>query len=192
MASSHITRWWDRDVDEKGRRIRSDLRQVAHSIWDWASSCAQSRLGDDAGTAELLDLAIAHASAYLDKYAIPLNSHSESHLIRLLRRCFWSVLQRQARQLRRIELIGDSSELSDIATDNTWSDQIDNRLDFEKLIGLLSERARSVLALRVAGYEWAEIATLLETTPGAIKKSFLRELGEVQRKFRSSPKPRST
>ncbi len=192
MASSHITRWWDRDVDEKGRRIRSDLRRIAHKIWDWASNYTKSRLGDDAGTAELLDTAIAQASAYLDKNAIPLNAHSESHLIGLLRRCFWTVLQRQAKQLRRLELIGGNSDLSDIATDNTWSDHIENRIDFERMIGLLSERARTVLALRVAGYDWQEIAAFFETTPGAIKKSFLRELRELQRKVRPPKRPRST
>src|SRR5436305_4393277 len=183
MASSHITRWWDRDVDEKGRRIRSDLRLIAHEIWDWACHCTQSRLGDNAATAELMDNAIAQASAYLDKYAVPLNAHSDSHLAGLMRRCFWAVLQRHVKQLRRLEFVGDNSQLSDLATDATWSSQIENRIDFERIIGLLTDRGRRVLALRDAGYDWKEVATLLGITPGAVKKSFLREIRELQCKF---------
>jgi DNA-directed RNA polymerase specialized sigma24 family protein len=191
MATSHTTRWWDRDVDEKGRRIRSDLRMIAHEIWDWACKCTQARLGDNAPTAELMDKAIAQASAYLDKYAVPMNSHSDSHLTGLMRRCFWSVLQRQAKQLLRLELVGDNSKLSDLAADSTWSNQIENRVDFERIVGLLSDKCRRILALRGAGYDWNEIATFLGTTPGAVKKSFLREIGQLRRKFHPFKRPRN-
>jgi DNA-directed RNA polymerase specialized sigma24 family protein len=183
MASCHTTRWWDRDVDEKGRRIRPDLRMIAHEIWDWACNCTQSRLGDNAATAELMDTAIAQASTYLDKYAVPLNAHSDSHLTGLMRRCFWTVLQRQVKQLRRLEFVGDNSKLSDLAADFTWSSQIENRVDCERIVRLLSEKGRRILALRGAGYDWKEVATFLGTTPGAVKKSFLREIRELQRKF---------
>ncbi len=189
MAASQITRYWDRDVDEQGRRIRSDLRTTAHEIWDWACNTTQSRLGDNSAAAELMDLAIAQASAYLDKNAVPLNSHSPSHLVGLMRRCFWSVMQRHAKQLRRLELVGGHLELSDLAADSTWSNQIDARVDFEKVVRCLSRRCRTILALRDAGYDWKEISTFLGTTPSAVKKSFFRELEELQQKFRKSRNP---
>jgi DNA-directed RNA polymerase specialized sigma24 family protein len=190
MATSHTTRWWDRDVDEKGRRIRSDLRMIAPEIWDWACKCTQSRLGDIAPAAELMDKAIAQASAYLDKCAVPLNSDSHSHLTGLMRRCFWSVLQRQAKQLRRMELVGDNSKLSHLAADLTWSNRIESRIECERIVGLLSDKCRRILALRDAGYDWREIAAVLGTTPGAVKKSFLREIAQLQRKFHPSKRPK--
>jgi DNA-directed RNA polymerase specialized sigma24 family protein len=193
MTSSDSTRqWWDRDVDAKGRQIRSDLRTAAHEIWDWACSTTQSRLGDNAAAAELMDLAIAQASAYLDKNGIPLNSHSSTHLTSLMRRCFGRVLHRQAQKLKRLELVGSNLELSDLAADRTWSRQIDARVDFQRVILLLSEKCRTILTLRDAGYDWKEIANLLGTTVSAVKKLFFREIRELQFKFRRPGKPSKT
>jgi DNA-directed RNA polymerase specialized sigma24 family protein len=193
MTSCDSTRqWWDRDVDAKGRQIRSDLRTAAHEIWDWACNTTQSRLGDNTAAAELMELAIAQASAYLDKNGIPLNSHSSTHLASLMRRCFGRVLHRQAQKLKRLELIGSNLELSDLAADRTWSRQIDARVDSERIIRLLSEKCRTILTLRDAGYEWQEIATVLKTTVSAVKKSFFREIRELQRRFCIPAKPSKT
>ena len=179
-------------MDAKGRQLRSDLRPAAHEIWDWACNTTQSRLGDNTAAAELMDLAIAQASAYLDKNGIPLNSHSSAHLTSLLRRCFKRVLHRHAQKLTRVELVGSSLELSDLAADRTWSRQIDARVDFERMILLLSEKCRTILTLRDAGYEWQEIANLLGTTVSAVKKRFFREIRELHLRFRIPGKPSKT
>jgi DNA-directed RNA polymerase specialized sigma24 family protein len=193
MTTCNSTRqWWDRDVDAKGRNIRSDLRAAAHEIWAWACSTTQSRLGDNTAAAELMELAIAQASAYLDKHGIPLNSHSNTHLTSLMRRCFGRVLHRHAMKLKRLELVGSNLELSDLAADRTWSRQIDARVDYERMIRLLSGRCRTILTLRDAGYEWKEIADVLGTTASAVKKSFFREIRELQVKLRIPGKPSKT
>jgi DNA-directed RNA polymerase specialized sigma24 family protein len=139
-----------------------------------------------------MDLAIAQASAYLDKNGIPLNSHSSTHLTSLMRRCFGRVLHRQAQKLKRLELVGSNLELSDLAADRTWSRQIDARVDFQRVILLLSEKCRTILTLRDAGYDWKEIANLLGTTVSAVKKLFFREIRELQFKFRRPGKPSKT
>jgi DNA-directed RNA polymerase specialized sigma24 family protein len=193
MTSCDSTRqWWDRDVDGKGRQIRSDVRTAAHEIWDWACNTTQSRLGDNTAAAELMELAIAQASAYLDKNGIPLNSHSSTHLASLMRRCFGRVLHRHAQRLKRLELVGSNLELSNLAADRTWSSQIDARVDFERMILLLTEKCRTILTLRDAGYEWQEIANLLGTTVSAVKKQFFREIRELQLRFRTPGKPSKT
>ena len=189
MATSRTTGWWDREVDERGRRLRPDLRVTAHEIWDWACNTTRSQLGDSSATAELLDSAISQASAYLDKRNTPLGSHSESHLTGLMRRCFWYVLRRHMRQVRRLELIGGQSELGKLVADRSWSLQVDARIDFEKAVRLLSDRARIILVLRDAGYEWSEIALRFGTTVTAVKKSFFRELRDLQLKIDSPAAP---
>ncbi len=182
MASSSITHcWWDREFDEEGRPLRSDLRATAHEIWDWACNTTRSRLGDSSATGELMDEAVAQASAYLDKYHVPLNTHS--HLAGLMRRCFWFVLDRHANHLQRIELVGGNFELSNLAPDSSWSSQVESRVDYQKLIRQLSERARTILTLREAGYDWQEIGDALGTSPTALKKSFARELSALQDKL---------
>jgi DNA-directed RNA polymerase specialized sigma24 family protein len=177
-------------VDSKGRQIRSDVRKTAHEIWERACNQTQSVLGETTPAAELMEQAIAQASAYLDQKEAPLDSHSHSHLTGLMLRCFWTVLQRHAKKLRRLEFVGSNSELSDLAADRAWSSQIAVRVDFERIVRLLSERCRTILVLRDAGYDWEEIADALDTSATAVKKRFFREIRELQLRFRA-PRKRS-
>ena len=190
MAGSPITRyWWDRDVDTEGRHLRSDVRTTAHEIWERACNQTQSVLGETTLAAELMEMAIGQASRYLNRKGFALNSLSPSHLTGLTLRCFWAVLQRQARKLRRLELVGGHLELSGLATDSTWSRRIEARIDHERVVRLLSEKCRTILALRDAGYDWKEIAGVFATTSSAIKKIFFREIREVERRFRARRRP---
>jgi DNA-directed RNA polymerase specialized sigma24 family protein len=190
MAGTHTTRyWWDRDVDAKGSQIRSDLRTTAHEIWERACNQTQSVLGETTLAGELMEQAIGQASRYLDRKGVPLDSLSHSHLTGLMLRCFWTVLQRHARALRRLELVGGTLELSNLVSTTTWSDQIEARVDYERIVSLLSEKCRTILALRAAGYAWKEIADVLGATTTAIKKGFFREIRDLEVKLRPSGKP---
>ncbi len=175
--------WWDREVDHQGQRIRSDVRVAAHEIWQRVRSQAESVLGDGAAAAELLELSVAQASRYLNRKRIPVGS--ESHL-GLLLVIFWRLLERRRANLRRLEPVGDIGDLSNRVPDRTWSSQIDSRLDSEKIIRLLSDRCRTILALRSAGYEWLDIAKLLDAPVAAIKGGFWREIHQIRRKIAST------
>ena len=72
--------------------------------------------------------------------------------------------------------------------DGTWSSQIDKRLYRDKIIRLLSERSRTILALRSAGYDWSEIAKLLNGTVTKIKGDFWHEVHQLRRKINSKQK----
>jgi hypothetical protein len=68
--------------------------------------------------------------------------------------------------------------------DRTWSSQIDDRLDCEMIVRLLSDQGRTVLALRNAGYGWSEIGQLLNGSVVTIKGSFCREIEQIREKLK--------
>jgi hypothetical protein len=173
--------WWDRDLDNEGQRIRSDVRTAAHQIWQRARSQAESVLGDSAMAGELMELAVAQASRYLDRKQIPLDSQSH---VGLLLVTFWRLLERHRAKLSRLEPMGDINDFSERLPDRTWSSQIVDHLDSEKIVRLLSDQARIVLALRNAGYEWGEIGQLLNGSVVTIKGSFWREIGQIRERLK--------
>lgn len=190
MARDHAPRfWWDRDIDSSGKPLRSDVRTTASEVWERACNQTQSVLGETTSAGELMELTVSQVSAYLDKIGLPLHS---KNLAGLLLVTFWRVLNRQAQKLKRLELVGGSSELSNIAADGDWSKDVDARIDYERIVRRLSDKCRIVLALRDAGYDWREIAEILGTTATAIKKSFFRELQQLQVSLRTSPIKRSS
>jgi DNA-directed RNA polymerase specialized sigma24 family protein len=63
-------------------------------------------------------------------------------------------------------------------------------LDLESIVRKLSERNRTVLALRAAGYNWEEIAQALGTSVAAVRNSFWREIRDLRRKFQVDEKQR--
>ena len=95
-------------------------------------------------------------------------------------RAFCRALRRYASKSSRLELVGGSGELSNQTADNAWVSQINARLDFERIVRQLSERNAAVLALRVAEYEWKEIAHLFGVSVAAARNSFWREIGRIR------------
>jgi hypothetical protein len=180
-AESHG--WWDRDVDHEGQRIRSDVRAAAHEIWQRVRSQAESVLGDSTAAGELMELAVAQASRYLNRKEVPPDSQRQ---VGLLLVTFWRLLERRRAKLDRLEPIGDIGNLPERVLDGTWSSQIDSRLDRDKIVRLLSDRSRTILALRNAGYDWSEIARLLKGSATKIKGDFWREVQQLRRKITSA------
>jgi hypothetical protein len=102
----------------------------------------------------------------------------------LLLLAFSRALRRLAAKSRRFEPVGGAIELSSRAVDYDWSRQIDARLDLENILRKLSERNSTILALRVAGYNWEEVAQLLGTSVARVRNSFWREMRNIKRKLR--------
>lgn len=176
--------WWDRETDHEGRRIRSDVRTAAHEIWPRVVDQVESVLGDSGAAGELMELAVAQASQYLDRKTIPVDSQSHVGLLLVV---FWRLLERRRASLSRLEPVGGVSDLSARMPDD-WSNQIDSRLDAEKIVGLLSERNRRILALRAAGYEWSDIGKLMNAPVAVLKGGFWHEIRRLRRKLESTKK----
>ena len=180
-AQSHG--WWDRDVDHDGHCIRPDVRTAAHEIWQRVRNQTESVLGDSTAAGELMEISVARTSRYLNRKGI--SPDSQSH-VGLLLLTFWRLLERRRAKLSRLEPIGGIGDLSERVPDATWSSQIDTRLDRDKIVRLLTDRSRTILALRNAGYEWSEIAKLLNGTVAKIKGDFWHEVRRIGRRIKSA------
>ena len=133
-----------------------------------------------------MELSVEQASNYLDRKGVPVDSQSQVGLLLVV---FWRLLERRRAALSRLEPIGGIGELSDRVSDD-WSTQIDSRLDAEKIVRLLSEQNRTILALRSAGYEWADIAKLMNAPVVSLKSGFWHEIQRLRRKNEPTKNPR--
>lgn len=175
MASSeHFLPWWDRETDElTDRPFRPDVREAAHRVWKSVCLKSQEILGDPGDAAEVLESSVKTVSRYLDKNNVPLHSADPSGL--LVVACY-RALHRRARRRWRIEFVGTSSELAEILRVPDWGDEIDRRLFLEELARDLDVKNRGILRLRIAGYDWKEIARMLGLNASALRQRFWRDV----------------
>lgn len=177
MSNPEVPLWWDRDVDHAGRSIRPDVRAAAHGIWGCASRRAQSLNSDYSQAAEFMESTVAQVSRYLDRGGVLVFSREIDGLLMI---AFQRALYRRAAKLRRLETFGGPGELSNRAIDRTWTRQVHAQLELEQIVRLLSERSRTILALRFAGYTWKEAARLLNESVSALRSAFWRDVARVK------------
>ena len=70
-----------------------------------------------------------------------------------------------------------------------WSEtapDADVRMDAERALGLLSEKARTILEMREYGYRYAEIARSLDMTEAAVKMQVKRALRKLRKELGES------
>ena len=180
--------WWDRELDSGGRLIRGDVRAAARELWEQACRQTVATVGDHGPAAELMEYAVAQVSRYLDRVGAPLGSRKHG----LLMVAFTRNLRRHAHKLGRLELAGGANELAIYASSWSWIDRTNARLDLERIIRCLSETSGTVLMLRAAAFEWTEIASLLGTTPAAVRNNFWREIARLRRHLGASGPKRSS
>jgi len=171
--------WWDRELDSAGRPIRPDVRAAAHQIWDSACRRVQSLLGDASEAPELMEKVVAQVSRYLDRTGAGLFTQNTSGVLMC---AFCRSLRRYATKLKRLQLVGGSTELSEQRTACNWSALLELRLDLEKLSRNLTHRTRAILGLRRRGFDWKEIAGVLHMTDTAVRTAFWREVRRARLK----------
>lgn len=184
MSATEVSLWWGQNRDLVGNLIRPDVEAAAHLIWARASRRAESLIRDSSQAAELMEVAVAQVSRYLDRGKVPLFSRKLEGLLML---AFCRVLDRYASRLRKIETAG-SADLSCQAVDRTWSRQLDARVELAQVVRLLSGRSQIILSLRYAGYTWRESADLLGVSVSALRNAFWRDVGRVKRLLQTEKK----
>ncbi len=177
MSSSGVALWWDSDLDRAGRPIRPDVRAAAHEIWACACRQAQSLISDRSQAADLMENTVAQVSRYLNRNGVVLFSREMEGLVMT---AFQRALYRRLAKIRRIESWGGSAELSHRAVDRTWATQVHAHLELDQVVRRLSDRSRTILALRYAGYTWKESAKLLGTSVPALRSAFWRDVAGVK------------
>jgi DNA-directed RNA polymerase specialized sigma24 family protein len=124
-----------------------------------------------------METTVAQVSRYLDRSgAAPFSRKIDGLLMFAFRRA----LHRRAAKLRRLETYGAPGELSNRAVDRTWTRQVHAQLQLEQVVRLLSEKSRTILALRYAGYTWKEVAQLLSASVPALRSAFWRDVARVK------------
>jgi DNA-directed RNA polymerase specialized sigma24 family protein len=177
MSSPEVPLWWDRDVDHAGRLIRPDVRAAARGIWSCACRRAQSLNSDCSQAADLMESTVSQVSRYLDRGGVLVFSREIDGLLMI---AFQRALYRHASKLRRLETSGGPGELANRAVDRTWARQVHARLQLQQIVRLLSQRSRTILALRYAGYTWKESAQLLNVSIPALRSTFWRDVARVK------------
>lgn len=180
--AGRILVWWDRDVDPAGRPIRADVRLAGHDIWEQACRRTQALLDDDGPAAELMENSVAQVSRYLDRIGAPESSSKHG----LLMVAFCRGLRRYAEKLNRFEFVGGAGELASRTLAEGWVDQVNARLELERIAGILRAKNGIVLMLRAAGYEWEDIGQMLGKSSAAIRMCFWREVDRIRGLLRST------
>jgi DNA-directed RNA polymerase specialized sigma24 family protein len=186
MCTGQSPLWWDREFDSSGTPIRADVRSAAHGLWDYACQQARTFLGDVADTPGLMEDSVLQVSHYLDRRAVPLFEKDPSALLVC---AFYRRLRRHVAKLRRLELTGDLSSLPAQRPGRSCPSKEDCRLDAERVLHKLSERARQMFRLRDAGYGWEEVAALFDTSDEAARAEFSRELKRLKGRLANNPTP---
>jgi DNA-directed RNA polymerase specialized sigma24 family protein len=189
-SSERLPLWWDRDIDEQtGARLRADVRAAAHRVWKWVCRRSDELLGDPSDAADVLEAAVKTISRYLDSKNVEVRTVDPSGLLVLAAH---RSIRRIAKKRRRIELVGSSTELAELLRAPEWQSEFDRKLFLEELAGELSPSARGMLRLRIAGYDWDEIARMMHTKSSNLRANFWRDVRRAHFSLLRSGKGRTS
>jgi hypothetical protein len=179
--------WWDRETDSSGRAIREDVRAAARQVWDDACQKTRALLGEACEAAGLMERTVTQVSRYLDRRGIPMFAQDTGGLVLC---AFCRALRRYGARHQRVELGENLEELSAPDVGKHCTSKADCGLDAKKAASQLSQRGRKMYELRKAGFGWKEVAEMLNTTDGAARAEYSRELKGARRKLRNQQKSR--
>ena len=173
--------WWDRDADDSGVPIRTDVREAAHAIWRDACHRTRVILGDESAAPELIEAAVHHISGHLNRRgeAVPASANVAS----LLMLHFCQELRRLAGRLARIRSVGTTADIEERAVSPIWIEEVERWIDIERLLPHLSERSCRIFRLRLLDHNWKQIGKLLGIAPSTARNAFWEDLRQAQAKL---------
>jgi RNA polymerase sigma factor (sigma-70 family) len=174
--------WWDRKHDRAGKEIRVDVRRAAEQLWPRLFRFAQQVISNSEFEAqELLERVVDSVSRYLTSKNAALQDPSGLLVVK-----FRQELYRVARKQRRIETVGQIGDVAEPLRPDGWADEADRSIFLQELVRSLSERNRGVLRLRMAGYDWREIAQMLQVNVSTVRNNFWRDVRKLYLQFLGS------
>ena len=151
---------WICETDEHGNRVRREVVEAAHRIWNRVLQHLRSGGQDVAPAAETLEAACHCVSRTVSRN---LKHNSIRNLDSYL---FWAFIRKHNRRViheGRIQYV-ESVEFvasANIGTQQDWVSILEDEIYLKQLLCFLDERTRDMLMRRISGDSWAEIGRRL-------------------------------
>src|SRR5258708_3677074 len=151
---------WISETDEHGNRVRREVVEAAHRIWNRVLQHLQYAGQDIAPAAETLEAACHCVSRAVSRN---LNRNSIRNLDSYL---FWAFIRKHNRRViheGRIKYVESVESVAgaNIGTQQDWVSILEDEIYLKQMLCFLDERTRDMLMRRISGDSWAEIGSRL-------------------------------
>lgn len=151
---------WISETDEHGNRVRREVIEAAHRIWNRVLQHLRYAGHDVAPAAEILEAACHCVSRTIRRNA---KRNSIRNLDSYL---FWAFMRKHTRGMIREGRIKYVESVESVANVNIgarhdWVSILENEIYLKQMLCYLDERTRDMLICRISGDSWAEIGERL-------------------------------
>ena len=151
---------WISETDEHGNRVRREVVEAAHRIWNRVLQHLQYAGQDVAPAAEILEAACHCVSRAVSRN---LNRSSIRNLDAYL---FWAFIRKHNRRViheGRIQYVESVESVANasIGAQQDWVSILEDEIYLKQLLCYFDERTRDMLMRRISGDSWAEIGRRL-------------------------------
>ena len=151
---------WINETDEQGNRVRREVVEAAHRIWNRVLQHLRYAGQDVAPAAEILETACHCVSRAIRRnLKRPSIRNLDSYL-------FWAFVRKHSRQMIREGRLQYVESVESVANANIgsqpgWVSILENEIYLRQMLCYLDERTRDMLICRISGDSWAEIGERL-------------------------------
>ncbi|MBK7926035.1 MAG: sigma-70 family RNA polymerase sigma factor [Bryobacterales bacterium] len=175
--------------DGRGKPIDPTLIAAAKAVWPRIRWMVEDALRDDSAAAELLERVVLRIAEAQHKKQLPKPLDSPKAILMVRSR---DELNNEIRRARRISYVGTLTDLTVLAESRGENADSGHRIHaralIEELLAMFDEDVRHLATLRLAGYEWAEIAKELGGRAGTLRERFRVALRRLRDRLSSNDK----
>lgn len=170
--------------------IDGALLRAAEEVWPRAFQIVSDALNDGASAAELLEQVVHEIAESQHEEKLPRDLHAPRAL--LLTRLQQRLINYAIRE-RRITYVGSVSELEGSlgarSTKNQEEQRVHQTILVAQVVALFDENVRRLIALRLMGYRWPEIARLIGEPTGTLRERLRVALKRIGKRIVSVTGP---
>lgn len=156
------------------------LLRAAEEVWPRVFQIVSDALNDGASAAELLEQVVHEIAKSQDEDKLPRELHAPRAL--LLTRLQQRLINHTIRE-RRITYVGSVRDLEGSfgasSTKNQDEQRVHQTILIAQVMALFDDNVRRLMALRLMGYRWNEIARLIGEPTGTLRERLRVALGRI-------------